>query len=137
MAKNPRRWIYSPRKARPPKVPEHLKRRVEQAASELIEKVLKPTHIKPPPKSTQFNYLVDIYTKWRGSYFYFCTTYNSPGPYAIAPSFEARFARLEYRGENQFALAYMRHTGQWVEIYDTLSLEECLDTIQNDPWFQP
>jgi len=118
-------------------VPDYLKHSVEQAASELIENVLKPDHIKPPPRSNQFNYLVDIYGKWRGSYFYFCATYNSPGPYAISPSFETKFTRMEYRGDNRFALAYMRHTGQWVEVYDSLSLKECIESIQNDPWFQP
>jgi len=31
----------------------------------------------------------------------------------------------------------MRHTGQWIEVYDALSLEECLEAIQNNPWFPP
>jgi hypothetical protein len=30
----------------------------------------------------------------------------------------------------------MRHTGQWVELYTGLTLQECLDAVQNDPWFQ-
>jgi hypothetical protein len=137
MTKNPKRWIYSPRKAKPPKVPDHLKQRVTQAATELIEKVLKPTCIKPPPKDMQWNYLVDIYAKWHGSYFYFCATYNSPGPYAISPSFELKFTRLEYKGGDRFALAYMRHTGRWVEVYDSLSLKQCMKAVRDDPWFQP
>ncbi len=137
MARSPKRWIYSPRKPRPPKVPGHLKQRVTRAATELIEKILKPTNIKPPPKDMQWNYLVDICAKWHGSYFYFCATYNSPGPYAISPSFELKFTRMEYKGGDRFALAYMRHTGRWVEVYDGLSLNKCMEAIQDDPWFQP
>jgi len=30
----------------------------------------------------------------------------------------------------------MRHTGQWVELYDALSVDECLQAIRDDPWFQ-
>jgi hypothetical protein len=138
MAKKQRRtWVYSPRKQPGPKVPDNVKLEVEQDASELIEKVLKPAHIKPPPKDMQFNYLVDIFTKWYKNYFYFCGKYNSPGPYAISPSFETKFTRMEYRGPSRFNLAYLRHTGEWIEIYRDLSLKECLKAIQEDPWFQP
>lgn len=135
--KQRRTWVYSPRKQPGPKVPDSVKSEVEQAASELIEKVLKPTHIKPPPKDMQFNYLAHIFTKWYRNHFYFCGTYNSPGPYAISPSFEVKFTRMEYRGPNRFNLAYLRHTGQWIEIYHDLSLKECLKAIQEDPWFRP
>jgi hypothetical protein len=31
----------------------------------------------------------------------------------------------------------MRHTGQWVELYEALSVDECLKAIQHDPWFVP
>jgi hypothetical protein len=31
----------------------------------------------------------------------------------------------------------MRHTGEWVDLYDALSLEESLKVIQDDPWFVP
>ena len=48
-----------------------------------------------------------------------------PGPNAISPYFEARFARLEYLADDNYNLSYMRHTGQWWEIDRDLSLEEC------------
>jgi hypothetical protein len=31
----------------------------------------------------------------------------------------------------------MRHTGEWVGLYDALSLEESLKAICDDPWFMP
>jgi hypothetical protein len=82
-------------------------------------------------------YVADIYGKWYQRYFYFCATYNVPGPNAIASSFESKFARLEYAGSNNFHLSFMRHTGQWVELYTDQSLDECLEIIKDDPNFFP
>jgi len=131
-------WVYSPPKPTKPKVPASVKAEVERLAQELIETALKPQHIKPPPEDAQFNYIVDIYSKWYRHYFYFCAKYASPGPYAISPTFEAKFARLEYvGGEGRFNLAFMRHTGAWVEIYPDLSLLECFAAILEDAFFQP
>ncbi len=111
---------------------------VQQKADEFVEKVLKPKHIQPPPAPDEFqrNYIVDIYTKWYRHYFYFCAKYNVPSPNALVPFFEARFARLKYIRANQFNLAFMRYTGQWVEVYQDLSIEECLESIENDPFFE-
>ena len=137
MAKQQKPWGYSPRKATTSQLQETLKRAVTTKANELIETVLKPKHIQPPPENPQFNYIVDIYGKWYHRYFYFCATYCVPGPNATVPSFEAKFARMEYAGNNRFHLAFMRHTGQWVELYTGLSLDECLAAIRDDPFFQP
>ena len=130
-------WVYSPPKPARPKIPVTLKPELDGKAGELVESVLKPGHIKPPPEDDRFNYLVDIFTRWRGSTLYFCATYCSPGPTAISPSFETRFARLTYIGADRFALAYMRYTGQWVEMYPSLSADECLAAIRDEPHFQP
>ena len=107
-------------------MPEALKREVETKANALVESVLKPRHVKEPEPDPQFNYIVDIYTKWYRSYFYFCSRYACPGPYALSPFFEDKFARMEYIGSGRFNVAFMRHTGQWVEIFTDLTLDECL-----------
>jgi len=112
-----KQWIYSPPKPPKPKVPESVQRDVETRAHEFVESVLKPKHLKPAPPHADWNYLVDISTKWYRNYFYLSATYCSPGPSALAPSFETPFARLEYVGDQQFHLSYMRHTGQWWELY--------------------
>jgi hypothetical protein len=130
-------WIYSPAKPPVPKVPETVKTNAEKQAAALIENVLKPQHIKPPVEDIQFNYIVDIYTKWYRNYFYFCAKYACPGPNALSPFFESKFARMEYVGQNQFNLAFIRHNDEWMTIYPDLSLSECLATIQNDPLFYP
>jgi hypothetical protein len=42
---------------------------------------------------------------------------------------------MEYVAPDHFKLSFMRHTEQWAEIYTALSLEECLTSIQEDPFF--
>lgn len=94
-------------------------------------------HILSPPKGHQLNFIIDITTKWLGSKCYFVSIYACPGPNAISPTLETKFARMEYVGNNKFALSFMRHTGEWVELYDALTVDECLKAIQDDPWFVP
>jgi hypothetical protein len=69
--------------------------------------------------------------------FYFVSTYACPGPNALSPTFEAKFARLEHVGHGLFNLSFMRHTGKWVELFTDQTLDECLKSIQEDPWFVP
>lgn len=137
MTKAQRRWVYSPRKSSAGQVPASLKAEVQRKAEQLIEATLKPQHIKPPPTDTTFNYIVDIYTKWYRHYFYFCAKYCVPGPNALAPYFEAKFARLEYVGSDSFNLSYMRYTEEWIEVYPDLSLDQCLSAIRDDALFHP
>ena len=137
MAKPRKAWQISPAKTPKPPLPDSLKAEVEAKATALIENVLKPRYVLPPPKDGQFNYIVDIGAKWYRNYFYFSSTYACPGPNALSPTFEAKFARMEHLGGGRFALYFMRHTGEWVGLYDALSVDECLKAIQDDPWFVP
>ncbi len=130
-------WVYSPPKAPKPKVTESVKSDLKQKADNLIETVIKPEYIKEPPKEVELNYIVDIYSKWYRNYFYFCAKYNCPSPNAISPSFESKFARMEYLENGQFNLSYMRHTEQWWEIYTDLSMDECLKYIGEGGHFMP
>jgi hypothetical protein len=114
-----------------------IKAEVEAKAKALIENVLKPKHVLPPPKGERFNYITDIGAKWYRNYFYFFSTYACPGPNALSPTFESKFARMEPVGKDKFALYFMRHTGEWVGLYDALSVDECMKAIQDDPWFVP
>jgi hypothetical protein len=137
MAKKRKMWVYGPPKTPKPKVPAGVKVSVDRKATELVETVLKPKCIKSPPDEELFNYVVDIYTKWYRNYLYFCAKYCCPGPNARSPYFESKFARMEYAGGNAcFNLSFMRHTGQWIGIYQDIPLDECLRAIRNDPWFQ-
>jgi hypothetical protein len=137
MAKPRKTWTFSPGKKPRVSLPGTLKDEVDTKARELIETVLKPKHIGPPPKGHQLNYIVNITTKWLGSKLYFISVYSCAGPNAISPSFETKFARMEYVGNGGFTLAFMRHTGQWVGLYEALTVDECLKAIKDDPWFVP
>ena len=129
--------MATPAKRTKPKVPDALKKALQEKADQVIEDTLKPKHIKPPPTDNNWNYLTDISSKWYRSYFYFCATYACPGPNAISPSFDTKFARMEYVGGEKFNLSYMRHTGQWWEIYQDLTMLECIERILNEPHFVP
>jgi hypothetical protein len=39
--------------------------------------------------------------------------------------------------EKRCNLSYMRHTGQWWEIFRELSLNECIEAINDMPHFTP
>ena len=137
MAKNQKRWTYSPSKSTRPGIPVSLKAEVTTRVNELIESVLKPAHVRPHAEDERFNYIIDIFGKWYQSYFYFCATYRVAGENPVPPTFETKFTRMEYAGSNRFHLSFMRHTGQWVQIYDDLTLDECLASIKDDEFFQP
>jgi hypothetical protein len=137
MAKPRKAWLFGPDKKPKSSLPGTVKDEVNAKAKELIENVIKPKHIQPPPQGRQLNYITDITTKWLGSKCYFISIYHSLGPHAISPTFETKFARMEYVGNAKFALSFMRHTGQWVELYDAVSVDDCMKAIQGDPWFLP
>ena len=141
-SRRPSGWIlvYDPagafRQSKKP-VPADVHHEVERRAQLLIDSTLKPRYVQPPPKKPKFNYLVDLYAHWRGPFFYFCSRYCSPGPNALSPFFESKFARHQYAGGAGFNLAYFRHTGQWWEIAQLRSLDECLSEIEAGDLFNP
>jgi hypothetical protein len=137
MARQRNDWLTTPLNKSKTPLPNSLKADLEAKAADLIENVLKPKHVLPPPKDARYNYIIDIGAKWYRNYFYFFSTYACPGPNALSPTFESKFARMEYLGYARFALSFMRHTGEWVGLYESLSVDECLKAIQDDPWFVP
>jgi hypothetical protein len=137
MAKPRRAWILSPGKKPKASLPGTLKDEVDSKARELIQTVIRPKHVQPQPTDHQSSYITDIATKWLGSKCYFISTYRSPGPHAIAPTFETKFVRMEYVGDGKFALSFMRDTGEWIELYDAVCVDDCLKAVRDDPWFQP
>jgi hypothetical protein len=132
-----KRWMKVPSKFASPKVPDGLKLEVQRKADELLESFLKLNLILPPPHDPKWNYVVEIFTKWHQRYFYFCSKYRCPRPTCISEFFESRFARLEYVGMRRFNLSYMRHTGQWCEILQGLTVEECFDQIRQQELLHP
>lgn len=133
MAKARRAWVRVVPK--PNTVPEPIKNEMRTKADKVIETELKPKFVKTPPENPDWNYVTDITGKWHGRFFYLVSTYACPGPNAIAPFFESRFARFEHTGNGKFALAFLRHTGTWYDLYHDLTIDACLESVLNDPWF--
>jgi hypothetical protein len=137
MKKRQKGWFFPPQKPPKHKVPENVKIEVEMKAKELVDLFLKPKYIKSMPTDELFKDLVDIYANWYRNYFYFYSKYRSLSPNAISPFLETKFARLEYAGNDLFNLSYMRHTGQWLEIYTGIYVDECLAAVKDDSHFLP
>jgi hypothetical protein len=137
MAAKRKAWMIRPAKKPTVSLPVALKAEIEAKASDLIANVLKPKHIQPPQEDARFNYITDIGTKWYRHFFYFFSTYACPDPNALSSTFESKFARMEYIGDGKFALYFMRYTGEWVGVFDALSVDESMKAIQDDSWFVP
>jgi len=130
-------WAMYPRKTSTAPLPDALKTEVTTRANALIETVLKPKYIQPPPANPQYNYLVTIYGKWYRKAFYLCGEYRVAHPHAAVSSFEAKFACMQYAGNQRFHLSYMRYTGQWIQLYTDLTVDECMEAIRDEPYFSP
>ena len=141
MAKPPQKpskiWVYSPPRRPKPRVSDDVKAEVDARARDLVENVLKPRAFEFHPPHPTFNYVTDVSIAWWRSYLYFVAAYCCPAPNCLSPSFEVRFTRMEYIGNRHFALAYMRHTGQWQEVFPDLSIDECFATIRDESLFWP
>src|SRR5258706_7496312 len=94
-------WAMYPRKTSTASLPESLNMEVTTKANQLIETVLKPKYIQPPPENPQFNYIVDIYGKWYHNAFYFCAEYRVACPNPIERGFDATVARMPYARERR------------------------------------
>jgi len=120
-------------------VPELVKHTLAHRVENLIEERFRRNLPRQAEmgKELGFAYVAAIYTKWRGRYFYIIARYRNPRENAEKEYFEVRTTRLEYIGQQRFALAYLRHTGKWQEVYPSLSLNECLRAIETEQLFWP
>ena len=130
-------WQVMPAKQIKPTTPSSTQSLLKEKADKLIEDIIKPKHVQSASITNDHNYIADIYSKWYRNNFYFCAIYNSPSANAIYPSFETKFARMEYVADNTFNLAYMRYTGKWFEVSQAISMDECLKLIEEDLIFMP
>lgn len=116
-------------------ISELKKQEILEICQPLVEQ-FKKQYIRPNPNK-RFNYLIDIYTRWRGSYLYFCEKYKSERENRINDEFEVKFVRLEYVGHDRYKFSYFRHTEQWLLVATDMTLQDCLELMQDIPVFQP
>ncbi len=128
-------WVYvGGRSGNKP--PPDEKAAITAACETFIADVLRPRFL-PEIRPTEFNYPIAIYGKWHGNKYRFITRYRSDDPRSYAPEFEAAFARLEYVSRDHFDLSWRRHTGEWLRLFERLSLPEALHRIESEPHFRP
>jgi hypothetical protein len=115
----------------------YFKSDVEQKMKVFIKK-LKEENIIPIPESHDRNHLIDIYGKWKASFYYIYLTYKCPEEGYRVDKFDTGLARLRYVGKEKFDISYFRHTGKWEDLpfYKNLSLEEAMTAIQEGDWFE-
>ncbi len=128
-------WQQSTPRKTSVKIPDAAKKQIQEQCDRFIESTLKPQHLKRNSPDSFLGSCEEISGKWYRSFFHFYAIkqYSRSENLPI----EIRFARLEYRGENQFNLAYFRHTGQWWTIQEGISLEACFREIEINPLLQP
>ena len=117
------------------KLSEADKQTIQEYFQPLVQSFKKKCILKNPNK--EFNYVVDIYTKWYQNGFYLCEKYKSEHENRIADEFEAKIVRMKYVGKDRFNFSYFRHTGQWHLVAEALSLKDCKEMILSNPNFQP
>jgi hypothetical protein len=128
-------WMYvGARAGNKPKPDE--KAAISAACERLIDEVLLPRYL-PQIEPTEFNYPIAIYGKWHGNYYRFITRYRSDRAESVVPEFEAPFARLEFVSRDCFDLSYHRHTGEWIRLFQQLTLAEALAEIAAGNFFHP
>jgi len=133
--KQKKRWVLSPGKKPKTKLSDLKKAEIEKRCQPLVEQ-FKQQYVKENPDK-RYNYLTDVYSKWRGNYLYFCQKFKSENPAMIQPEFEENFVRLEYVENDNFKFSYFRHTGQWFPVAYNLTLNDCLEMIAENPNFHP
>ena len=135
MNKNKKRWVFSPKKQLNAKLSESEKESIQEYFQPLVHAFKKKCVKKNPDK--EFNYVIDVYSKWNQNNFYLCEKYKSEQINRIADEFEAKVVRLKYVGKDCFDFSYFRHTGQWHLVVEGISLKEYQEMILSNPNFQP
>jgi hypothetical protein len=122
------------------KMPDHVKRDLTAWAEAFMEERFEPGINKEGAEAHGFNYVVDLYARWRGPRFYIGATYRRagfPDDAGDEAHFDAHSARVTYQGPRSFALAYMRHTKRWHTVFYDLTLEQVKDRIEGMEIFWP
>ena len=92
--------------------------------------------LKEPPKNSEFNYAVDLTTRWHGPYLYIRAKYACPSPLAVTPFFERDFVRLGVVFANKWNLWARRYNDEWLCLEQDLTLQQCFQRMRTDAWFE-
>ena len=130
-----RRWAYGTKRSAAP-MPESEKALITIACETFITDILKP-HFLPKIQPAELNYPIGLSGKWHGNKYRFIQRFRCNSPNAIAPEFDAPFARIDYISRDRFDVSYHRHTGAWFCLCRSLSLKEALEEIEANHLLHP
>lgn len=71
MTRNQKIWTQSTKKYVKMSVPDRIMEQVSRTGQLLISDELRAKYVNPAPENPHFNYIVDLFTKWHRTYFYF------------------------------------------------------------------
>jgi hypothetical protein len=116
------------------------KAEIAAMCARFIAETLKPRFL-PTIRPTQFNHPVDIFGKWRGAKYSFITRYRSGRADNAGEEFDSAFTRLDYLEEciteTRFDVMWHRHTGQWVRVFASVTLQEALRLMESEELLWP
>lgn len=111
-----------------------FKKKVEEAMQPVLEAAT--AKLSPLEKAQTMNQGVLFYGKWYRNFYYVYEKMKCP-PDARIEYFDWGVARMRYVGGEKFNMAYFRHTQQWYDLFthENMTLEACIEALNNDPWF--
>jgi hypothetical protein len=80
------------------------------------------------PTNPQFNWCIDIFTRWHREALYFVAVMRTP--HDRPPTFETHAARMQHAGDGKFDLAVPMRRG-WNTVKQAASAEECLKEVSD------
>jgi hypothetical protein len=131
-----RNWRQAGRRQAAKDVGDAEKRAIIAACEAFIRDVLKPRFL-PQVIPTKWNYVVDIHGAWAAGRYRFMQRYRSGMEDNIGEEFDAPFARIDRVARDQFDIYWMRHTGKWWRLYDSVTLAEALHILETDGLLSP
>lgn len=132
MARRTGRWVKT--------LTKDEKAAIAARCDRFIEETFKPRFL-PEVRPTAFNYPVDIFGRWRGNKYSFITRLRSGFPDNLGEEFDEVFTRLDRVedcvDENRFDVMWLRHTGRWFRLYESVTLDEGLRLLLKDGRLHP
>ncbi|MFK7908177.1 MAG: hypothetical protein AB8B69_23810 [Chitinophagales bacterium] len=94
-------------------------------------------NLKPIPEPQEWNHCIDVFSKWRGNYFYIMQKFKVGGENRYKDFFDSGIARLELVGKDHFSLSFYTSSEKWERhfMYQNVSFDEAQRVILEDDMF--
>jgi hypothetical protein len=117
-------------------VPVQLRQQVDRWAENWLTKKFSRLIELRAQDPGPFNYPIAVFSEWRGAAFYLNVRYRARSR-RPEDDFVVRCTRMTLKGFGRFDLAYFRHTGKWLTVYEGMTATECFREIEANEIFWP